>query len=417
MIKRFIQFVFHSIKYFIRGGLPFYFWVTGLLFLIGIGGIAYAYQLSEGLISTNMRDQVSWGYYIGNFTFLVGVAAAAIMLVIPAYIYNWGPLKEVVVYGELLAVSAMAMCLLFVTVDLGRPDRFLHMIPIIGKLNFPVSLLAWDVVVLNGYLALNLFIVVYLLYCQFHKIEINKKLIYPLVLLSIPGAISIHTVTAFLYNGLAARPFWNSAILAPRFLCSALCSGPAIMIVLFQILQKTSGLKIKDEAIHKIAELMAYCMFLNLFLLGAEVFKEFYSGSHHAIFAEYLFHGIGRNTALVPFAWASVVFSTVAFFLFLFPATRENYFTLNLGCFLIYTGVFIEKGMGLVIPGFTPSVLGEIYVYTPTLTEVLVGTGIFSIGFLLFTILCKVTSGIYSGDLTAERLNLKQENPEEMSPA
>ena len=174
------------------------------------------------------------------------------------------------------------------------------------------------------------------------------------------------------------------------------------MLIVFQILQRTSGFKIKDEAIFKIAELMAYCMFLNLFLLGAEVFKEFYSATHHTIFVKYLFSGIGDNTALVPYAWASVAFSVAAFLLFLFPQTRENYFTLNLGCLLIFTGVYIEKGLGLVIPGFTPDVLGEIYVYTPTITEVFIGLGIFSIGFLVFTFLCKITTGIYNGDLTAE---------------
>ena len=132
-----------------KGSKAYYVWVFTLLIFMGIGFLAYLYQLQNGLIVTAMRDQVSWGFYISNFTFLVGVAAAAVLLVIPAYVYHWKPLKEVAVLGEMLAVSAMVMCLLFVTVDIGRPDRFWHLIPKFGILNLPQSLLSWDVVVLN----------------------------------------------------------------------------------------------------------------------------------------------------------------------------------------------------------------------------------------------------------------------------
>ncbi|MFC2098054.1 NrfD/PsrC family molybdoenzyme membrane anchor subunit, partial [Bacteroidota bacterium] len=216
-----------------------------------------------------MRDQVSWGFYIGNFTFLVGVAAAAIMLVVPAYVYNWGPLKEIVILGELLAISAILMCIMFIVVDMGHPERLWHMIPFIGILKLGNSILAWDSIALSIYLVLNIVIVFHILYRAFKLRQYNKKLVVPLVLLSIPMGIAIHTITAFLYDGIAARPFWNSAILAPKFLISAFCSGPAIMIILFQILRKATTLKISNVAIWKLAELMAYAMFFNLFLVGA----------------------------------------------------------------------------------------------------------------------------------------------------
>jgi formate-dependent nitrite reductase membrane component NrfD len=257
-----------------KGSKIYYAWVTFLLALMVIGTMAYISQLYSGLIVTAMRDQVSWGFYISNFTFLVGVAAAAVLLVIPAYVYKWKPIKEIAILGELLAVSAMVMCLLFVTVDLGRPDRFWHLIPKIGILNFPQSLLAWDVVVLNTYLVLNFVIAGYMLYSLYYRRQPNMTYVLPLLLFSIPAAISIHTVTAFLYNGLAARPFWNASILAPRFLASAFCSGPAFMILLFQLIRKWTNFEIKDEAIFKVAELIAYAMFINLFLLGAEIFKS-----------------------------------------------------------------------------------------------------------------------------------------------
>lgn len=415
MLKTFAQFGLDTFRLIATGNRYYYAWVGFLLVLIAIGGSAYADQLRDGLIVTRMRDQVSWGFYIGNFTFLVGVAAAAIMLVIPAYVYDWEPIKEITILGEMLAISALIMCLGFVMVDIGRPDRFWHIIPLVGRLNWPQSMLAWDVIVLNLYLLLNWFVVTYLLFCAYTERHYVKKLVLPLVLLSIPMAVSIHTVTAYLYNGLAARPFWNSAILAPRFLASAFCSGPAILLILLQVLRKTTRLKIKDEAIFKIAELMAYTMGFNLFLTAAEAFKELYSGTEHMVYFQYLLFGLKGHNTLVPYAWASILFGFVAFILFLIPRTRTNWVTLNIGCVLIYASVYIEKGMGLIIPGLTPDVLGEIYVYRPSYTEVAVAAGIFAIGFLVFTLMLKAAVPMMLGEFTISRGrdNLGQPKTEE----
>lgn len=392
----------------IRGSKRYYIWLAFLFILIAWGSTGYIAQLKQGLIVTNMRDTISWAFYIGNFTFLVGVAAAAIMLVIPAYIYNWKPLKEVVIFGELLAISAVIMCMLFVIVDIGNPLRLWHMIPLIGRLNLPASLLSWDSVVLSLYFFLNLGVVSYLLYTLFYKREYNKKILNPLILLSIPLAISIHTVTAFLYNGFAGRPYWNSALLAPKFLASAFCSGPAVLIILFQILKKTTTFEIKQEAIWKIAELMAYAMFINLFFFGAEVFKEIYSNTEHLVHLKYLFIGVGENRDIVFYGWASLIISIIAFLLFLIPKTRKNVVTLNIGAILIWFGVYIEKGIALLIPGFTPDTLGQIYIYRPSLVEIKIAVGIFAIGFLIFTLMTKIAIAIVFEDFSIESLRKKK---------
>jgi molybdopterin-containing oxidoreductase family membrane subunit len=399
----FLRFLQGSGKLLIRGNRAYWLWVGALLVAIAIGLAGYAKQYRVGLIATNMRDQITWAFYVGNFTFLVGVAAAAVLLVVPAYVYQWKPLKEVVVLGELLAISALTMCLLFILVDMGRPDRLLHILPIpgIGTPNWPRSLLAWDALVLNLYLAVNLVVAAHVLYKQFQGQPYNKKLFVPLVLLSIPMAVGIHTVTAFLYNGMAARPYWNASILAPRFIASAFCSGPAVLLILFQILRKTTGLEIKDEAFFKIAELMAYAMFFNLFLLGAELFKEYYSSTEHLLYTRYYWQGIGEHKALVPFAWLALGCSVASFLLFLIPATRRNWVTLNIGAVLIWAGVYIEKGMGLVVPGMTPDTLGEIYEYTPTANEWMVALGVFGVGFLVFTVLVKIAVPILQGTFSA----------------
>jgi molybdopterin-containing oxidoreductase family membrane subunit len=398
ILRSFIGFILGSLRVITRGNALYWSWMIVLVLAIVTGFVSYLGQLQGGLITTSMRDQVSWAFYIGNFTFLVGVAAAAVLLVIPAYIYHWKPIKEVVILGELLAIAAIAMCGLFVLVDVGRPDRLWHLIPGLGYLNLPASLLAWDVIVLNGYLVLNVVIVTYLLFTLYRGRQPDQQIFLPLVFLSIPCAIGIHTVTAFLYNGFPARPFWNSAILAPRFLASAFCSGPAVLLILMQLLRRFTRFEIQDAAIWKIAELMAYAMGINLFLLGAEIFKEYYSNTEHLIHMRYMFTGVEGHTSIVPYMWLSVIASVVAFALFLHPRTRGNPVTLNLGCILIYVGVYIEKGMGLVIPGLTPDTLGEIYEYFPSASEVRISIGIFSVGFLLFTLMVKVATPIMLGE-------------------
>lgn len=381
-----------------KGRPIYYLWCALLLFIMAVGVWFYVKQMEEGLILTSMRDQVSWGLYIANFTYLVGVAAAAVLLVIPAYVYHFDPIKEIVVLGELFAASSIVMALLFVTVDLGRPDRFWHLIPWVGKLAFPNSLLAWDVIVLNGYLALNVIVPVYILVNSYYEREPVRSFVVPLILLSIPWAVGIHTVTAFLYNGLSARPFWNASILAPRFLSSAFCSGPAMVIIIFQVIRKVSQIKFSDEALFKIAELIDYALFINLFLLGAEVFKEYYSNTIHLAPLEYLYEGLHGHRVLVPWMWLSLALNVTAFFLFLIPRTRRSLPTLNIGALFIIVGVWIEKGPGFVAPGFIPDPLGEIYEYFPNLAELAISLGVWATGLLVFTLFMKVAIPIVRGD-------------------
>ncbi|MEE8398921.1 MAG: NrfD/PsrC family molybdoenzyme membrane anchor subunit [Desulfobacterales bacterium] len=385
----------------LKGPRIYYAWVSFLLVFIGLGIWAYGVQYTSGLAVTGMTDQVSWGLYIGNFTFLVGVAAAAVLLIIPAYIYDFGPIKEITILGEILAISALLMCMLFVTVDLGHPQRMWHLLPIIGTPNFPDSLLGWDILILNGYLFINVAISTYLLTTIYLGKKEVKWLYMPLVLLSIPWALGIHTVTAYLYNGISARPFWNTAILVPRFLASAFCSGPALSIICFQLIRKFTRFQVKDEALFKIAEMVCIAMGINILFLGAEVFKELYTDSWHVAPLIYLFTGLHGHVALVKWIWTAVAFNFIGFLLFLFPTTKRNYVTLNLGCVLIVIGVWIEKGMGFVIPGFIPTPLGEIFEYTPQTPEVLICIGIWCAGFLFYTLALKIAIPIETGEMRA----------------
>lgn len=553
--RNYLTFLWRCGRIAFTGDWRYYAWM-GLLSIFCLLGLnAYCKQFAHGLITTGMSDEVSWGVYIANFTFLVGVAAAAVMMVIPVYLYNNEELHDLVIFGELLAVAAIFMCLAFVTVDLGRPDRFWHLIPGIGEFNFPASMLSWDVIVLNGYLVLNVHICGYLLYCRYQKKMPAKWFYVPFVFIAIFWAISIHTVTAFLYVGLGGRPFWNSSIVGPRFLASAFTAGPALIILAIQVVRRVTALRpeeyaaqqeaapaphplaeraatvedlellarqlpafaaipqsvrentlpsmkvldavpgdvllrqgetdkhayfvlkgrivvereesgrhritrsagpgeqfgevsalagtprmataiaeqntqvlrlpadtlrkfmktpamnkivharmaerlmITDRALMTLRGIVQVSMLINVFLLVCEVFKEFYSGNLHGISAKYLFVGLHGHHALVPWIWTAIALNLIAMVLLILPVSRTLKW-LNLTCVLAIVGIWIEKGMGLVIPGFIPTPLGAVEEYTPSLNETLICLGIWAFGLLCYTIFLRMAVPILQGRLT-----------------
>lgn len=402
-LNYFWHFVKGSVAVVSRGTGAYYAWIALLVVVILIGVSAYANQASTGLVTANMRDPLSWGFYIGNFAFLVGVAAAAVVLVVPAYVYNWGPLRDVVLIAELLSVSAIVMCILFVTVDVGRPELLWHLAPGVGTPNFPHSMLVWDILVLNAYFLINYFIVTYLLFMAFTGQKYNPSFIMPVIFLSIPFAVGIHSVTAMLFMGLKARAFWHSAILAPRFLSSAFCAGPALLLLVFQILRHVGKIKIPNEALFKIGELIAYAMAINLFFLGVEVFTEFYGETAHSVHARFQWFGIHGSTDVAVWTWLALACNTLAFVGFMVPSLRYRLPVLSAASLLAISGVYIEKGMGLLLPGMTPGVLGDVYHYQPSLNEVMVSAGIWGVGVLLFTLMVKVAMEITVGNMRYER--------------
>ena len=398
-VKNYFTFLFRCLNLAFVGDWRYYAWL-GLLTAVCLVGLnAYVKQFVHGLVVTGMSDQVSWGVYIANFTFLVGVAAAAVMLVIPVYIYRNEELHDLVIFGELLAVAAILMCLAFVTVDLGRPDRFWHLIPGIGKFNFPGSMLSWDVVVLNGYLLLNFHICGYLLYCRYQNRKPAKWFYIPFIFIGMFWAVSIHTVTAFLYVGLGGRPFWNSAIIGPRFIASAFSAGPALIILALQVIRRVSDYHVPDRALLTLRSIVQVSMVINVFLLFNEVFKEFYTDNLHVASSKYLYFGLHGFHGLNVWIWTAIACNLIATKLLLLPASRSLHW-LNLACVLAIVGIWIEKGMGLVIPGFVPTPLGEIIEYRPTLNETLICLGIWAFGLLCYTIFLRMSVPILQGTIS-----------------
>lgn len=381
-----------------NGGLRFYVWMFALTAISLVGANAWAHQVAEGMIVTNMTDHVSWGLYIANFTFCVGLAAGGVMMVIPAYLYDDEEMHKVVIVGEAVAIAAIVMSTLSVVVDLGRPDRFWHLVPGIGRVNWPVSMLTWDVIVLNGYLLINLHIVGYLLYMRYLGRKPNPNWYVPFVFLSIAWAISIHTVTAFLYCGLGGRPFWNTALLAPRFLASAFVSGPAFIILVMRILRITTGYTAAPGPARTLIQIIRVAMTINLVMLASEFFTLFYTGGAHGASAQYLFFGSHGHYGLVPWIWTAITFNIVGAILFFMPSALDRGSVRITACVLCIVGIWIEKGMGLIVPGFIPSTLHEIVEYSPSLVEWKVTAGIWAFGILMLTVLLKLIVTVFTGE-------------------
>lgn len=398
-MNTFMRFIKDGLLSVTSGSLLYHLWMALLTLLMLNGTFAYSIQLREGLSVTGMSDGVSWGLYISNFTFLVGVAAAAVMLVLPTYILRDVDFMRAVLIGEGLAVAALVMCLAFVIVDLGGPANAWHLVPIIGIFNWPRSMLAWDVLVLNGYLFINVTIPLYILFCHYTGREPNKKIYLPGVFLSVFWAVALHMVTAFLYAGLPARPFWHTSLLGPRFLASAFAAGPALLILILGIIRRFTDYWIEDVTLFKLAMVATVAAQINLIMLGSELFTEFYAPTHHNQSATYLFFGLEGKGSLLPLIWSAIAMNVLATVILTIHALRRSALFLNVACTLLFIAIWIEKGIGLIVPGFIPEPWGKIVEYTPTWIEIFVTLGIWAMGFFLFTLLVKMAIPIELGRL------------------
>lgn len=374
----------------LTGNRRYWTWVFILLAMIGAGFISYLKQFQDGLGITGMSRDVSWGLYISQFTFLVGVAASAVMVVIPYYLHNYKVFGKITILGEFLAIASVVMCGLFILVDMGQPMRVLNII----LHPTPNSIMLWDMVALNGYLLLNLLIGWTVLGAE-HKGVAPPAWVKPFIYLSIPWAVSIHTVTAFLYAGLPGRHFWLTAIMAARFLASAFAGGPALLIILCLIVRKYSKFDPGREAIRALGKIVTYAMIANVFFLGLEFFTAFYSnipGHMHPF--EYLYVGLEGHGKLVPLMWTSSILAVLSLVLLINPGTRNKESTLAVACGAVFISLWIDKGFGLVVGGFVPNPFEKVTEYWPTLPESVISLGIWAIGFLTLTVLYKIAVSV-----------------------
>ncbi len=374
---------------FFSGNIWYQLYMGTLMAIMAFGLFAYSKQFSQGLSATGMNNIVSWGLYISNFTFFVGVAAAAVMLILPAYIFKDKDFHRVVLIGEGIAVGALVMCLFFIFVDLGGPTKAWHLMPVVGLFNWPSSILTWDVIVLNGYLALNILVPLYILYSRYNYREPNERKYRPWVFLSIFWAFAIHLITAFLYEGLPARPFWNNPLMGPRFLASAFAAGPALMILVMAVIDTLTTFKIDKALFNKLRLIIVVSAIINLIMLFSEIFKEFYTPTHHSLSAVYLFFGLEGHDSLVPWIWTAIPMNIIATLTLAIHPGKNNPKVLIPASVILFTSIWIEKGLGLIVPGLIPSPLGEVIDYSPSWVEIGITTGILALGAFIVTILIR----------------------------
>jgi molybdopterin-containing oxidoreductase family membrane subunit len=378
------------LEHVLKGTKNYWTWIFFLSAIIIVGFLFYLEQTSYGLGITGLSRNVTWGFYIAQFTFLVGVAASGVMVVLPYYLHDFKAFGKLTILGEFLAISSVVMCMLFIFVDMGQPFRIIN----VFLYPSPESPMFWDTVALGGYLLLNVIISRVVLDSERKSIA-PPKWIKPVILLSIPWAISIHTVTAFLYSGLVAKPFWMTAVLAPRFLASAFSSGPALLILMCLILKRITKFDPGKEAIQKLAIIITYAMAANIFFILMEIFTTFYSAMpEHIHHFQYLFFGLDGNTNLVPWMWLSIILALSSLVFLLFPKVRSNEKILFGICLAIFASIWIDKGLGMIVTGFIPTSLGEVADYWPTIPEVLISLGVWAIGFFLITIFYKIALSV-----------------------
>lgn len=376
----------------LRGNRSYWTWIGCLLAVMAVGGFFYLRQLSLGLGITGMSRDVSWGLYIAQFTFFVGVAASAVMVVLPYYLHDYKQFGRITILGEFLAIAAVIMCMLFIFADLGQPARVFNIL----LHPTPWSLMFWDMISLGGYLVLNITISLVMLTAEREEFP-APAWIRPVILLSIPWAVSIHTVTAFLYSGLPGRAFWLTAILAPRFLASAFASGPSLLILFCLVLRKLTAFDAGEQAIGKLGVIVTYAMCVNLFFVLVEAFTSLYAripdDTEHFT---YLFYGLDGNHHLVPWMWLSVLFALAALTLLLVPAWRTSRTLLPLACVFVFLSLWLDKGLGMIVGGFVPSPLGSVVTYTPTLPEWSIVAAIWALGALMITLFYKIVLSVRS---------------------
>lgn len=371
----------------LKGSPAFYIWLAFLGSLIGLGLITYTFQFRYGLSVTGMSRDVSWGFYIAQFTYLVGVAASAVMLVLPAYFHHYVKFKRIIIFGEFMAIGAVLMCMLFIMADLGQPHRALNVM----LHPTPNSVMFYDMLVLMGYLVINAVVGWVTLECERHDI-MPPKWIKPLVYLSIIWAFSIHTVTAFLYAGIPGRHYWLTAIMAARFLVSAFCAGPALLLLLLLLMQKLHAFEIGKEAVQTLTKIITYAMCLNVFFFMLEVFTSFYSGiPGHMHPFHYLF---ASDQWITPWMWACAVLAIGSLVLLIPPRLRDNMDILPFSLFILVVATWIDKGLALIVAGFTPNVFEKVTPYAPSIPELIIALGIFAVGAFVVSLLWKIALSV-----------------------
>ncbi len=387
-----------------KGGKLYYTWLGFLSLCILLGLFPMYTILTKGLIVTGLTDQVSMGQFLANFIYTAHIAAAAILVVIPGFVYKRPDMRNLAVLGEIIAIGFVASGLVFVLFHMGRPDRLWHMLPFVGYPNFPNSMLVFDALTLNVYLVLNLIAVSMFLYKRYYDKNVHVPFYHFIVWWAIMWGPLIHIITAAVLGNNARMFAWNTAVLPFAFLSMAGASGPSIVIIIFLLIRKYTRLAIPDSAIDILRKMIVWSLGIMLLVFVSEDFAVLYNSTAHAEplkFAMFGHHGLNDY---VPWFWGIMACFVVTLIALLFQRVYKSYdFWLPIMCFIIAGAILLEKPFLLMFPSFSPSPLGEYTVYHTTQIEFLSVVAIWAIGMLVMTLLLKGAISIILGDVSGER--------------
>lgn len=309
------------------------------------GAACFLYQWSAGLGVTGLSNTVSWGMYIIVFMFLVGVSAGGLIVVAVSELvgsHRFEALNRLAVICSATAVAAAAVSLL---PDIGRPQLIWKMI-VQGNITSP---LVWDMVVITAYLTIagiDLWILT--------RPEPRPKALRTMAMVTLPVAVLVHSVTAWIFGLVVARPWWNTALLAPLFISSALVSGTALVLVVTRLATRFTNFRPPANVVGDLGRLLAWFVATDGFLLGAEILTAYTSREpdHLNQLNVVLF---GR---LAPLFWTEVILGLVVpFVVFVRPRLRARPALLVAAAALTLLGVFFKR-INILLPGMFEPLIG-----------------------------------------------------------
>jgi molybdopterin-containing oxidoreductase family membrane subunit len=319
-------------------------WVGVLAAGLLVGLTAFLYQWSSGLGVTGMSNTVTWGMYIVSFMFLVGASAGGLIVVAGSELVGSERFRSLSRLAVVVSVAAVATAAGSILPDLGRPELAWRMI----TQPHLTSPLVWDLGVLASYLVIG-GVDLYLL----SRPAVPQRTMRLMAQITLPLAVLVHSVTAWIFGLMVARPFWNTPLLAPLFITSALVSGTALVILVALVVRRTTDMHVGDETLGALGRLMLWFIAADGFLLAAEVLTTKLSGTvDHQIQLDVVLTG-----RLAPLFWSEVLLGMVVPFVVLSrPAWRVRPAVLATMSVLAVVGVFFKRINILLSSLFEPLV-------------------------------------------------------------
>ena len=372
------------------------FLVLAALTLVGIG--CWVFQQIAGLGITGMNNSNSWGLYITCFMFFVGLSAGGLIVASSAHVFGIESFKRISMPAVIVSTACICVAGMFVLVDLGGIQRIWR---IIVGLNV-TSPLAWDMIVITCYLAINILDLVWMRKGDEEKV---RKLSY----VALPVAILVHSVTAWIFGLEIAKEGWYSAIMAPIFVASAMDSGLALLLCVLSGLKKAGKVDVDDALFGNLARLLAVFIAVDAFFIGCELLTMGYPGADGARTLAIMAVG-----ATAPAFWFEIVGGLLIPFILLASAKRrQNTGVVLAASALVILGVLCKRVWLLFTSFAVPNIQGaggitlgtsaaqqpfaNIWTlggtYLPTAPEAFVALGVICLGCLIFMVLSEKLLG------------------------